>query len=90
MREIRRGIWETTGLFSEPAGPGWLAVTCNSARMAEWLCMAIGRENVEAKWDGAALLVPACESFTLENEVKSVITVVAKTAHYWDEHVVGL
>jgi sirohydrochlorin cobaltochelatase len=87
VKEIRRGIFETTGLFSEPYAPGWLAVSCHSGRMAAWLAASIILENVEAKLDGELLLVPAHESFTLKNEVKSVITVVAKTNHYWQAHV---
>src|SRR5262245_33231012 len=30
VAEMRRGIWETTGMYAELAGPGWLAVTCDS------------------------------------------------------------
>jgi sirohydrochlorin cobaltochelatase len=85
--EIRRGIWETTGLYAEPAAPGWLAVTCHSATMAAWLCATIILENVEARCEEERLLVPADPSFTLKDQVKSVITVVAKTHHYWSEHV---
>lgn len=88
-RELRRGIWETTNLVSESAGCGWLAVTCHSARMAEWLCAAILLENVEARSVGKCLLVPSSRGFTLESEVKSVITVVAKTVHYWEQHIAG-
>lgn len=87
IREIRRGIFETTGLFSERYAPGWLGVSCHSPRMAAWLAASIILENVEARFDGELLLVPAHESFTLKNEVKSVITVVAKTNHYWQAHV---
>lgn len=88
VAEIRRGIWETTGLFSEPASdPGWLAVTCHSKRMAAWLCAAIILENVDARCDDERLLVPASPAFRLKDEVKSVITVVAKTNHYWQAHV---
>ncbi len=89
VEEIRRGIWETTGLYSEPAGPGWLAVTCDSPRMAAWLCATIILENVAARCDEERLLVPADLGFTLEDQVKSVITVVAKTHHYWSAHVAG-
>jgi Ni2+-binding GTPase involved in maturation of urease and hydrogenase len=35
---------------------------------------------------GARLFVPAGPSFRLDDEVKSVITVVAKTHHYWTVH----
>jgi hypothetical protein len=89
VAEIRRGIWETTGLYSEPAAPGWLAVSCESSRMAAWLCATIILENVEARCDEERLLVPADPAFALMDEVKSVITVVAKTHHYWSAHVAG-
>lgn len=87
IREIRRGIFETTGLFAEPAEPGWIAVTCESRKMAAWLAATILLENVEARCDGERLLLPAGADFELKNEVKSVITVIAKTHHYWMEHV---
>jgi sirohydrochlorin cobaltochelatase len=84
--ELERGILETTGLVAEPAEPGWLAVRCESARMAAWLCAAIILENVEAAVAGDRLLLPAGPDFRLEDQVKSVITVLAKTHHYWREH----
>ena len=87
IAETRRGIWETTGLESSLARPGWLSVSCDSPRMAAWLCATITLENVDALCDGATLLVPAGETFAIEDHVKSVITVVAKTHHYWTEHV---
>lgn len=87
IAEIRRGIYETTGLFSEPAEPGWLAVTCRSKKMAAWMAASIILENVDARCDEERLLVPAHPSFRLKNEVKSVITVVAKCNHYWQAHI---
>ena len=86
LQELRRGIEETTGLLTEPAAPGWLAIRCESARMAAWLCATIILENVDARVEGARLLVPAGPAFALEDQVKSVVTVVAKTHHYWREH----
>src|SRR5260370_5152874 len=86
LAELARGIQETTGLSAEPAGPGLLAVRCESARMAAWLCAAIILENVDARVEGDRLLLPAGPDFRLEDQVKSVITVVAKTHHYWREH----
>lgn len=87
LTEMRRGIWETTGLYAEPAGPGWLCVTCDSPTMAAWLCAAIILENVGARVEDDRLLVPAGPHFGLKDEVKSLITVVAKTHHYWQAHV---
>jgi hypothetical protein len=89
VQEIRRGIWETTGLYAEPSENGWLAVTCESPRMAAWLCATIILENVDARCDDERLLVPAHPSFALTDQVKSVITVVAKTHHYWSAHTAG-
>jgi len=88
VAEIRRGIFETTGLFAEAADQeGWLAITCASPQMAAWMCACIVLENVEARMDGDRLLVPACDAFTLKDQVKSVITVVAKVHHYWEAHI---
>jgi hypothetical protein len=87
IAEIRRGIFETTGLVSGGASDGWLAVPCDSRKMAAWLCASIILENVDARCEGDVLLVPARGDYELKNEVKSVITVVAKTHHYWLEHV---
>ena len=89
LAEMRRGIWETTGLYAEAAAPGWLAVTCESPTMAAWLCAAIILENVDARVEDDRLLLPAGPGYTLKDEVKSIVTVVAKTHHYWQAHVTG-
>jgi hypothetical protein len=89
LDELRRGIWETTGLYAETAGPGWLAVTCASRKMAAWLCATIILENVEARVDEDRVLLPAGPAYRLEDEVKSIITVLAKTHHYWQAHITG-
>lgn len=89
VAEIRRGIWETTALFAEESTPGWLAVTCDSPAMAAWLAQAIVLENVEARAEDDRLLLVAGPGYRLGDEVKSTITVVAKTHHYWDAHRAG-
>jgi hypothetical protein len=89
LAEMRRGIWETTGLYAESTTPGWLAVTCDSPTMAAWMCAAIILENVDARVDDDRLLLPAGPGYTLTDEVKSIITVVAKTHHYWQAHITG-
>ena len=43
-------------------------------------------ENVAARCRGAILELPAAPHFRLEKEIKNVITVVAKTCHYWLGH----
>jgi hypothetical protein len=87
LGEIRRGIWETTGLFSELGPAGWLAVTCHNKRMAAWMCAAIILENVDARCEDEILYVPAGANFGLKNQIKSVVTVTAKVNHYWQAHI---
>jgi sirohydrochlorin cobaltochelatase len=89
LAEMRRGIWETTGLYAESSEPGWLSVTCDSPEMATWMGEAIVLENVAARVDDDRLLLPAGPGYQLKDEVKSIITVVAKTHHYWQAHVTG-
>jgi sirohydrochlorin cobaltochelatase len=86
VAEIRRGILAVSGLHAAAARPGWIAVRCHSAGMARWLAESIEQENVRARADGTSLYVPAGDYYTLKDEIKNVITAVAKTTHYWREH----
>jgi sirohydrochlorin cobaltochelatase len=47
---------------------------------------AIVVENVMARREGTTLYLPAGPRFTLGGEIRNVVTVVAKTHHYWVEH----
>ena len=88
VEEICRGIRMVTGLRAYPSPtPGWVSVTCLGDAMAGWLVRAIVMENVAARHAGAVLELPAAPHFRLEREVKNVITVIAKTCHYWMGHV---
>lgn len=86
VAEIARGIGEVAGLTAVPAEPGWLQIQCQSEGQARWLAEAIIEENVQARHEGAFLLVPVGDQFALKHEIKNVITAVAKTNHYWQEH----
>jgi sirohydrochlorin cobaltochelatase len=87
-QEICRGIRLATGLRAYVApSPGWVCVTCIGDAMAGWLVRAIVMENVAARRRGAILELPAAPHFRLEKEIKNVITVVAKTSHYWLGHI---
>jgi sirohydrochlorin cobaltochelatase len=87
VEEIRRGIKMVTGFDAEPGPtPGWVRVTCESDAMAGWLLRAIAIENVAVQADGPELELPASPDFRLEKEIKNVVTVIAKTCHYWQEH----
>jgi sirohydrochlorin cobaltochelatase len=86
--EICRGIKLVTGLRSYVSPtPGWVSVTCTGDAMAGWLVRAIVMENVAARHGGAILELPAAPHFRLEKELKNVITVIAKTCHYWMGHI---
>jgi hypothetical protein len=85
--EICRGIRLVTGLRSYVSPtPGWVSVTCHGDAMAGWLVRAIVMENVSARRRGAVLELPAAPHFRLEKEIKNVVTVIAKTCHYWLGH----
>ena len=86
--EVCRGVRLVTGLRSyvSPA-PGWVSVTCLGDGMANWLVRAILMENVAARRAGAVLELPAAPHFRLEKEIRNVITVIAKTCHYWMGHI---
>jgi sirohydrochlorin cobaltochelatase len=86
VAEICRGILEVSGLSAAAAEPGWIAVRCHSAGMARWLAESIEQENVQARAAATVLYIPAGDYFTLKGEIKNVITAVAKTTHYWREH----
>ncbi len=90
VAEIIRGVGDVSGLVAYAAAPGWIAARCTSPRMACWLAEAIGRENVQARADGTILFIPAGDDFQLAGEIKSVITAVAKTTHYWREHLAAV
>ena len=85
--EICRGIWLAADLPAQgDAHPGWVRVQCHSATMADWLSRAIVMENVAARSSGVMLFLPAAPAFRLEKHIKNVVTVIAKTAHYWMGH----
>ena len=43
-------------------------------------------ENVSARRHSEVLWLPAGPAFRLEREIKNVVTVMAKTCHYWSFH----
>jgi sirohydrochlorin cobaltochelatase len=88
VSEICRGIQLVADLAAEPsATPGWIRVECVNCATAEWLLRAITVENVAVRRQNLNLELPAAPGFRLEKEIKNVITVVAKTAHYWFGHI---
>jgi hypothetical protein len=88
VAEICRGIRMVTDFDVHPSpNAGWIRVTCDNETTADWLLRAIVMENVSAQADGHALEVPAGPAYRIEKEIKNVVTVMAKTCHYWMDHV---
>ncbi len=87
VAEIERGLRLVTGLPTvRSQAPGWVGLQCGDEEMALWLLRAIVVENVCVRREEATLFFPAGPHFRLDSEIKNVITVVAKTNHYWREH----
>jgi hypothetical protein len=87
--ELIRGIRLVSGLEATHAKPGWLATKCLHAAQARWMAEQIMQENVQSFADGDFFFVPIASAYTLSGEIKNVITVVAKTSHYWQDHVLN-
>jgi cation diffusion facilitator family transporter len=87
LDELERGIRMVTGReVVHSQTPGWIGLVCESETMALWLLRAIVVENISVRREGLVLYFPAAGHFRLEKEIKNVITVIAKTNHYWQEH----
>jgi hypothetical protein len=61
-------------------------VDSGNESMSGWLARAIVMENVSAWSEGTSIELPAGPYFRVEKEVKNVITVIAKTNHYFADH----
>lgn len=87
LAEIERGLRLVTRLpIVRSERLGWIGLRCDNEEMALWLLRAIIVENVCVRREGPVLFLPVGPNFSLEKEIKNVITVVAKTHHYWMEH----
>lgn len=65
---------------------GWLAIKLHTANMARWFETIINEENVECRRTGKIIFLPVNDDYTLEKEIKNVITVMTKAYHYWRDH----
>ena len=88
VAEICRGVTMASELpATDSPVPGRIRVQCFSETMADWLLRAITMENVAVTRAGERDLdLPAAPHFRIEKEIKNVVTVVAKTTHYWMGH----
>lgn len=87
VEEIRRGIQMVAYLPTKRLSTdGWIRVECDTSVKAGWLVRAIAMENISTRCHGSSVELPAGPDYRIEKEVKNVITSVAKTCHYWDDH----
>ncbi|GAC1366445.1 MAG: hypothetical protein NVSMB44_30150 [Ktedonobacteraceae bacterium] len=91
VAEIERGLQMITGLpiIRSPI-PGWVGMLCASEAMAVWIQQAILAENVSVRRSELVIYLPAGPAFSTKVEIKNVITVAAKTHHYWQEHMLAV
>jgi hypothetical protein len=88
IEELGRGITLASELpAADSPNLGWIRVQCHSEVMARWMIRAITMENVAVRAEGRALDLPAAPHFRIDKEIKNVVTVVAKTCHYWMSHI---
>jgi hypothetical protein len=88
IEELGRGITLASELPADDSpNLGWIRVQCHSETMAGWMLRAITMENVAVRAEARALDLPAAPGFRIDKEIKNVVTVVAKTCHYWMGHV---
>lgn len=88
LTELERGLAMVADLPVVPsAAPGWIGLRCHDEAMALWLLRAIVVENVCVRREDETLYLPVGPDYKLEDEIKNIITVVAKTYHYWTEHI---
>ncbi len=88
LSEIERGWQLVTGLPTVRSEKlGWIGLQCHNEEMALWILRAIVVENVYVRREGNILYLPAGPAFRIDKEIKNVVTVVAKTHHYWTEHI---
>lgn len=87
MAEVMRALALVTGWEARPSAmPGWAELVCPDEAAASWLERAILAENVRAERDGHLLRLPVGPDFTVERQVKNIVTATAKAHHYWAEH----
>lgn len=88
LDELERGLNMVTGWeVRRDLAPGWIGLICPDEEAAIWLMRAILVENICVRREGATLCLPAGPTYQLTGEIKNVVTAVAKTHHYWTEHV---
>lgn len=70
----------------EKDSKGWIIVKLYSKNMAAWYADIINSENIECKQYGKEIHLPVNDDYSLEKEIKNLVTVLGKAYHYWKLH----
>jgi sirohydrochlorin cobaltochelatase len=65
---------------------GWLIISLHSQNVAKWFSEVINEENVVCEQHVKDIYLPLNDTFDIEHDVKSIITVAGKAHHYWTKH----
>lgn len=65
---------------------GWLIISLVSENVAKWFCEVINEENVVCEQHEKDIYLPLNDTFDIDHDVKSIITVAGKAHHYWTKH----
>ncbi len=84
--QTMRGLSMVTHYTAQFRENGCIEMWLKSPNQAKWFADIINSENVECKIKGRSIFLPLNYDFTLEKEIKNVVTVVAKAEHYWKNH----
>jgi sirohydrochlorin cobaltochelatase len=86
INEVSRAYALLTPYSSRDCKNGWIEVKLHSMHMATWFAEIINLENVECRQKEKYIYLPISHTYTLEKEVKNLVTVLAKAHHYWSQH----
>jgi hypothetical protein len=86
VSEIERAFGQIIPYKFESTNNGYIKVTLKNKNMAKWFSDIINKENVECQVKDADIFLPVNDDFTLEKEIKNVVTVMGKAFHYWSRH----
>lgn len=84
--EIITAISKVAGYTAWDNRDGWIGVKLSTKHMAKWFAETITLENVRCRAEGRSIFLPVNDDFTLKEEIKNVVTVIAKSTDYWRFH----
>lgn len=84
--EIINAIKKVSGYQAWDNRDGWIGIKLFNKNVAKWYSKIINSENVECKVEGSSIFLPVNDDFSLEKEIKNVVTVIAKSSDYWKFH----